>query len=106
MEVTTSGAVVDSQGHAKVAFHASANLTRRDFGLLAELDAESGEVEVTADVAIDIDVEATKAARRVASSASEQMLSLAVTSARNLNSITRVPNRTIGATIWHKVTLN
>jgi|SRR5579872_25009 len=60
LEVTTSGAVLDSQGHARVAFHASAGLTRRDFGLLADLDAETGGVEVTGDVSIDIDVEATK----------------------------------------------
>jgi polyisoprenoid-binding protein YceI len=60
LEATTSGAVVDSHGHARVAFHASANLTRRDFGLLADLDVESGGIEVTGDVSIDIDVEATK----------------------------------------------
>lgn len=60
MDVTTGGAVLDSHGHARVAFHACANLTRRDFGLLAELEAETGGTEVTADVSIEIDVEATK----------------------------------------------
>ena len=60
LEVTTGGVVLDSHGHARVAFHACANLTRRDFGLMADLEAETGGAEVIADVSIEIDVEATK----------------------------------------------
>jgi polyisoprenoid-binding protein YceI len=60
--VDVGGAVLDSTGTPRVAFHASATLTRRDFGLTTELGKEAGTNSSARDVAIDIDVEAVNVA--------------------------------------------
>jgi len=60
LEVTVGGAVLDSTGRPRVAFHAGATLTRRDFGLTTELEKEAGTTFAVRDVTIDIDVEAVR----------------------------------------------
>ena len=59
--VDVGGAVLDSTGTPRVAFHAVATLTRLDFGLTTELAKEAGTDLAARDVAIDIDVEAVRA---------------------------------------------
>ena len=56
--VSVGGAVLDSMGRPRVAFHATAMLTRREFGLTTELEKEAGTTFVAHDVTIEIDVEA------------------------------------------------
>ena len=51
------GQVTDKTGSARIAYEASARINRRDFGLIAELDAESGGLVVGHDVLIDINAE-------------------------------------------------
>jgi len=51
------GQVTDKTGALRVAYEASALIKRRDFGLTAELDAESGGLVVGHDIAIDISAE-------------------------------------------------
>ena len=50
----------DQFGNARLAFHASGSITRRDFGITNELLKEAGGLLVGKDVAIDIDAEAIR----------------------------------------------
>ena len=51
------GQVTDKTGSARIAYEASARIKRRDFRLIADLDAESGGLVVGHDVLIDINAE-------------------------------------------------
>lgn len=59
LTVRFGGAVTDSSGNIRVAFHAHGAITRHDFGLTYELVKEAGGLLVGKDIAIDIDAEAT-----------------------------------------------
>jgi polyisoprenoid-binding protein YceI len=52
------GAVADPFGNLRVGFHASTSISRRDFGLLHDLENHTGSLRVARDVTIEIDVEA------------------------------------------------
>lgn len=54
------GALSDPFGNLRLAFHATASISRSDFGLFTMLESHSGNVRVARDVAIEIDVEATQ----------------------------------------------
>lgn len=54
------GAIPDPFGNLRVGFHATASISRSDFGLFTMLEGNSGNVRVARDVAIEIDVEATQ----------------------------------------------
>lgn len=58
LTVEIAGAVVDPRGATRVGIHVRAHARRRDFGLLADLDRESGGVALGKDVTIAIDAEA------------------------------------------------
>ena len=58
MDVAFSGIVDDPWGNTRAAFRAVTRINRRDFGLLADLDRETGGLLVGKDVTIDIAVEA------------------------------------------------
>ncbi|MGA2826582.1 MAG: YceI family protein [Streptosporangiaceae bacterium] len=60
LDVRFGGAVTDQFGNARLAFHASGSITRRDFGITSELLREAGGLLVGKDVAIDIDAEAIR----------------------------------------------
>jgi len=60
LTVRFGGAVSDSSGNVRVAFHARGSLTRHDFGLSYELVKEAGGLLVGKDVAIGIDAEAIR----------------------------------------------
>jgi len=55
-----NGAIPDPFGLLRVAFHATATISRSDFGLFTMLEGHSGNIHVARDVAIEIDVEATR----------------------------------------------
>jgi polyisoprenoid-binding protein YceI len=52
------GAVADPFGNLRIGFHATTTISRRDFGLLHDLEYHTGGVHVARDVAIEIDAEA------------------------------------------------
>ena len=54
------GALPDPFGNLRVGFHATATISRSEFGLLTMLESHTGNVRVVHDVAIEIDVEATQ----------------------------------------------
>jgi polyisoprenoid-binding protein YceI len=54
------GAIPDPFGNLRIGFHANATISRNEFGLLTMLDGHAGNLRVARDVAIEIDVEATK----------------------------------------------
>ncbi|TAM59970.1 YceI family protein [bacterium] len=60
LEAALGGVIVDSQGMARVGYHATGSLTRTDFGLTTDLEKETGGIAVSEDVVISIDVEATR----------------------------------------------
>ncbi|MGM7774482.1 YceI family protein [Arthrobacter sp. KNU-44] len=60
LTVRFGGAVTDASGNVRIAFHAHASITRRDFGLTFELLKEAGGLLVGKDIAIDIDAEAIR----------------------------------------------
>ncbi len=60
LEAAMGGVTVDSQGMARVGYHATGSVTRTDFGLTTDLAKESSGVVVSGDVLISIDVEATR----------------------------------------------
>ena len=55
------GGVVDPSGKTRVAFHATAAISRKDFGLMQELEKESGGILLGKDILIEISAEATLA---------------------------------------------
>lgn len=60
LTVRFGGAVTDAYGNIRIAFHATATITRRDFGLTYELLKEAGGLLVGKDIVIDIDAEAIR----------------------------------------------
>jgi polyisoprenoid-binding protein YceI len=60
LTVRFGGAVTDTSGNVRVAFHAQGSVTRHDFGLTHELLKEAGGLLVGKDVTIDIDAEAIR----------------------------------------------
>lgn len=58
--MTISGIVEDPQGNVRVGIHSHAQVSRRDFGLLADLEQESGGVMMGKDVAISVYAEALR----------------------------------------------
>jgi polyisoprenoid-binding protein YceI len=56
--VEFGGAVPDPFGNLRVGFHATTTISRRDFGLLHQLEYHSGSLLVGRDVTIEIDAEA------------------------------------------------
>ena len=53
------GVIVDPSGTTRAAFHATAAISRKDFGLVAELERESGGILLGKDILIEISAEAT-----------------------------------------------
>jgi polyisoprenoid-binding protein YceI len=58
--VEFGGAIADPFGNLRVGFHASATISRRDFGLLHDLEHHTGGLHVARDVTIEIDAEAAR----------------------------------------------
>jgi polyisoprenoid-binding protein YceI len=56
--VEFGGAVPDPFGNLRLGFHATTTISRRDFGLLHQLEFHAGSLHVARDVTIEIDVEA------------------------------------------------
>ena len=56
--VEFGGAVADPFGNLRLGFHATTTISRRDFGLLHQLEYHSGSLFVAGDVTIEIDAEA------------------------------------------------
>ena len=54
---TFQGAIIDPFGNTRVAFHASAAVSRKEFGLTRELERESGGLLLGKDIVIDINAE-------------------------------------------------
>lgn len=57
--VRFAGSITDSWGKPRAAFHASGTLTRSDFGVVAELNAEAGSMLIGDDITLDIEAEAS-----------------------------------------------
>lgn len=55
-----TGIIEDPRGNVRVGIHAQAQVNRRDFGLLADLEQESGGVMMGKDVAISVYAEALR----------------------------------------------
>ena len=53
-----TGIIDDPMGNIRVGIHALAQASRRDFGLLADLERESGGMMLGKDVVITVDAEA------------------------------------------------
>lgn len=58
--VRITGIIADPMGKTRVGIHAHARASRRDFGLLADIERESGGVMVGKDVIITVDAEAIR----------------------------------------------
>jgi polyisoprenoid-binding protein YceI len=56
--VEYGGAIPDPFGNLRVGFHATATISRSEFGLFTMLEGHSGNLRVARDVSIEIDVEA------------------------------------------------
>ncbi len=56
------GQVPDRSGTSRIGFEAQASIRRRDFGLTAELDGESGGLPVAHDIAVEISAELVRQA--------------------------------------------
>jgi len=56
--VEFGGAVADPFGNLRVGFHATTTISRRDFGLVHQLEDHTGSLHVARDVTIEIDAEA------------------------------------------------
>jgi polyisoprenoid-binding protein YceI len=56
--VEFGGAVADPFGNLRVGFHATTTISRRDFGLVHQLEYHTGSLQVARDVTIEIDAEA------------------------------------------------
>jgi len=56
--VEFGGAVPDPFGNLRVGFHATTTISRRDFGLVHDLEHHTGSLHVARDVTIEIDAEA------------------------------------------------
>jgi polyisoprenoid-binding protein YceI len=56
--VEFGGAVQDPFGNLRIAFHATTTISRRDFGLVYDLEHQGGHLHIARDVAIEIDAEA------------------------------------------------
>lgn len=59
LAVRFGGSITDSQGKPRAAFTATGTLTRSEFGVIAELETESGSMRIGDDITLDIDAEAT-----------------------------------------------
>lgn len=59
LTVRFGGSITDSQGKARAALTAAGTLTRSEFGLVAELEQESGSMRIGDDITLDIEAEAT-----------------------------------------------
>ncbi len=59
LTVHFGGSTTDSQGKPRAAFTARGTLTRSEFGVVAELEAESGSVRIGDDITLEIEAEAT-----------------------------------------------
>jgi polyisoprenoid-binding protein YceI len=57
--VRFGGSITNSQGKARAAFTATGTLTRSEFGIVAELETESGSMRIGDDISLDIEAEAT-----------------------------------------------
>jgi polyisoprenoid-binding protein YceI len=57
LSVQISGIIFDSRGNIRVDIHTCAQANRKDFGLLADLDQETGGMTVGKDVVITVDTE-------------------------------------------------
>lgn len=60
LSVNITGIIEDPQGDVRVGIHAHAKASRRDFGLLADLEQESGGILVGKDVLITVYAEALR----------------------------------------------
>jgi polyisoprenoid-binding protein YceI len=60
LTVEFGGAIPDPFGNLRVGFHASTTISRRDFGLVVDLESQIGNLRVARDVAIEIDAEAVR----------------------------------------------
>ncbi|MGD0686742.1 MAG: YceI family protein [Streptosporangiaceae bacterium] len=58
LTVEFGGAVADPFGNLRLGFHATTTISRRDFGILHQLEDHSGSLHVARDVTIEIDAEA------------------------------------------------
>jgi len=58
LSVRITGIIDDPMGNVRVGIHARAQASRRDFGLLADLERESGGMLLGKDVVITVDAEA------------------------------------------------
>lgn len=58
LSVRITGIIDDPSGNIRVGIHALAQVSRRDFGLLADLERESGGMMLGKDVVITVDAEA------------------------------------------------
>jgi polyisoprenoid-binding protein YceI len=56
--VAFGGAVPDPFGNLRIGFHGTTSISRRDYGLLFELESHIGRLGLARDVAIELDVEA------------------------------------------------
>ncbi len=59
LTVRFGGSITDSQGKARASFTATGTLTRSEFGVVAELEEESGSMRIGDDITLDIEAEAT-----------------------------------------------
>lgn len=59
LTVRFGGSITDSQGNPRAAFTATGTLTRSEFGVVAELKAESGSLRIGDDITLEIEAEAT-----------------------------------------------
>jgi polyisoprenoid-binding protein YceI len=60
LTVRFGGSITDSWGNARASFHADGNLTRSEFGIDAELEAEAGSMMIGDDITLDIEAEAIR----------------------------------------------
>ena len=60
LSVNLTGIIEDPQGDVRVGIHAHATVSRRDFGLLTDLERESGGILVGKDVTITVFAEALR----------------------------------------------
>jgi polyisoprenoid-binding protein YceI len=58
LRAEVTGAVEDEQGHIRLGIHAKAAASRKDFGMLTDLEHENGGLILRNDIVITIDAEA------------------------------------------------
>lgn len=60
LTVRFGGSITDSAGKPRASFHATATITRSEFGVVAELSQEAGSMMIGDDITIDLEAEAVR----------------------------------------------